>query len=156
MIHGHACTLGTVISYRHLIHLTLLLCVLVPPVTRILYTCISYTCVPVTWVIYTVIACTYRMNLFVYMLWFFTVPDTWIFLYFCYMTISCYWYRYDSPVTGHECYWYAMCETKYHVDLSHGVTSKSHISCFLFPVILFYDINKAHILLSYYLYHTLF
>ena len=76
-IHGHGCTLGNVLSYKHLIHLTLLLHVLVPPVTRIRYGCISYTCITVTWVIYTVTTYTCRMNLFVYMLW--------LFLYSCCM-----------------------------------------------------------------------
>ena len=32
----------------------------------------------------------------------------------------------------------------------------SHIYCFPFPVVLFYAINKAHVLFSYYLYHALF
>ena len=30
----------------------------------------------------------------------------------------------DILVTGHECFWYAMCGTKCHVDLSHGATSR--------------------------------
>ena len=130
-IHGHACILSTVISYRHLIHLLLLLHVLVPSVSRIRYTCISYTYVTVTRVIYIVTSCTCRMNLFLYMLW--------LFLYFCcmghcswYMDISIfllhgfsyYWYRYDTSVNGHECYWYAMCETKCHVDINHRATSR--------------------------------
>ena len=37
-----------------------------------------------------------------------------------------------------------------------GATSESHISCISFPVILYHDFNKAHVLLSYYLYHALF
>ena len=37
-----------------------------------------------------------------------------------------------------------------------GPPLESHISCITFLVILFHDINKAHVLLSYNLYHALF
>ena len=37
-----------------------------------------------------------------------------------------------------------------------GLHLESHISCFSFSFILFHDINKAHVLLSYYMYHTLY
>jgi len=33
---------------------------------------------------------------------------------------------------------------------------ESHIYCFLFPVFLFYAINRAHVLLSCYMYHALY
>ena len=59
----------------------------------------------------------------------------------------------DIPITGHVRCWYVMCETKCHVDLSHR--GRPH-SCFSFSVILFHDINKAHALLSYWMYHVLF
>jgi len=63
----------------------------------------------------------------------------------------------DISVTGHMRCWYAMCETKWHVDLSHGATSRIlHISYFSFPVMLFHAINRAHVLLSCYMYYALF
>jgi len=71
---------------------------------------------------YTCIDCLYILVAWI------TISVTWIFLYSCYMTFSCYWYWYDR----HECCWYAMWETKCHVDLSHGATSK--ISYLLFLV----------------------
>jgi len=37
-----------------------------------------------------------------------------------------------------------------------GPPLESHIYCFLFPVILFYAINRAHVLLSCYMYHALY
>ena len=61
-----------------------------------------------------------------------------------YMTVSCIPnFGYDIPVTEHVNCWYAM----------YG--AKSHISYFLCLVILFNDINIAHVLLSRYMYHTL-
>ena len=54
----------------------------------------------------------------------------------------------DILITGHVNCWYAMCGTKCHVDSNHGATSESYISCFPFPVILFYTINRVHVLLS--------
>jgi len=81
--HGHFSTLDIIISWRHLLHWTLLPHVLAPPITRIHYICISYTWITVTWVLYTVMTCTYHMNLFVYKLW--------LFLYSCCMDCySCY------------------------------------------------------------------
>ena len=31
-----------------------------------------------------------------------------------------------------------------------------HISCFLFPVIMFHAIIRAHVMLSYYMYHIMY
>ena len=52
-------------------------------------------------------------------------------MYSCYMTIFCYWNRYDTLVIEHECCWYAMCGNKCCVELSHGTTSR--IPHLLFP-----------------------
>ena len=62
----------------------------------------------------------------------------------------------DILVTGHECCWYAMCETKCHVNLNHGGHLYNSHSCFSSFIILFHDINRAHVLLAYYMYHALF
>ena len=133
----------------------------IPPDTVISYICITDTRILCTHLFLVLITLLHRF--IVYMRWlilysvaWITVPATWIFMYSYYMTISCYWYRYDIRVTWHVCCWYAMCETKCYVDLSHGVPVEPHISNFSFFVILFHDINKIHVLLSYYMYHSLF
>ena len=100
----------------------------------------------------------------------------WLFLFSCrmdhysYYMVNCYMYipvisLHDCfplliliyIVTGHECCWYVMCETKCHVDLKpRRPPLESYISSFPFPVILFHAINRAHVLLSCYMYHALF
>ena len=60
--------------------------------------------------------------------------------YSCYMIISRS--DIDIPVTGHMSCWYAMC------GIPHLL--------FLFPVIVFCAINRAHVMLSCYMYHILY
>ena len=60
----------------------------------------------------------------------------------------------DTPVTGHESCWYAIC------GIPHRLLYCSHyivpVLLFPFPVILFYAINRALVQLSCYPYHVLY
>jgi len=60
--------------------------------------------------------------------------------YSCYMIVSRYWYC--IPVTGYMSCWYAIC------GIPHLL--------FPFPVIVFGAINRAHVMLSCYMYHILY
>ena len=87
----------------------------------------------------------------------------WLFLYYCYtdhcsyymdipvffyMTISCYWYRNNIPVTGYKWCWYAMCETKCHMDLSHRASRIPPLLFFVFRYLVsWYQQSSCHIII---------
>ena len=97
LLHEHSSILDNTISYRHWLYWTLLFHVFESLITLIRYICTFGTCITVTRVLYSVITYTCHMDSPVYMLWLFyifllqwiTVLVTWIFLYSCFMTISC-------------------------------------------------------------------
>ena len=100
LIHGYANSLDTIIIVTCSVH-------------SISCSYITFTCIH--W--YTCMYCFYILVIWI------TVHSTsiivaCIFLYSCYMIVSRFFI--DILVTENECYWYAMCGTKYHVDLSHG------------------------------------
>jgi len=164
-LHKHSSTLNIAISYRHWLYCTLLFHIFVSLITLIRYTCTCSICITVTQVLYTIIICTHHMDSSVYMHWLFLysccrdhcyitwIIATWIFLYSRYMTVSHYWCWYS--ITRYECCCFVMCETKCHVDLSRRGHSKIPHLLFLFSVILFYVINRAHVHLSCNMYHAL-
>ena len=98
-----------------------------------------------------------------------------MFVYHCYMYSLAYMhvlFLYSCHM-NHRSYYMYYCCMYIHVFLLHDYfpllillfllldiwavdmcCMESHISCFLFSVILFYAINRAHILLSYYMYYT--
>ena len=90
----------------------------------------------------------YAMIVFVFLLlhviW---IIVTWVFLYSCnpITTVSQYWY------------WYILLLDMLAIDTRGVVVTISYISHLLFPfsVILFNDINIAHVQLSCYMYHAL-
>ena len=89
----------------------------------------------------------------------FSIHVIWIPVHIACIIVPCYprisvirWFPVTDigiPVTGHESCWYAIC------GLPHLLFSFPVI-LFPFPVILFYAINRAHVMLSCYMYHVLY
>jgi len=106
------------------------------------YTVISCSHITVTYVPSHACTCMYCFYLLV--IWI-TVHITCI-IVLCYPCIPVIWLfpvtAIDIPVPGHMSCWYAMC------GIPHLL--------FLFPVILFYAINRAQVLLSCHMYHALY
>jgi len=99
LIHGYIITLDTV---------TQILCTLLFHVLTSMWHifsgihAIDYFCIPIPWPLLLLYGLLLHRYSYILVTWLFPVTDI------------------DTPVTGHECCWYAMCETKCHMDLSHG------------------------------------
>ena len=96
----------------------------------------------------------------------------WLHLYFCCMEHFLYYCYMDNPVFPlHDCFplliLIFLLLDMWTVDMrcvklsvtwiqATGSPLEFHISCFPFSIILFHAINRAHVLLSCYMYHALF
>ena len=99
--------------------------------------------------------CVHALIVSVFLLQWIAVLVTWILLYSCYMTISCnpdmvlllqYMWAVDI--------WCVKLSAKW-IKATWATSRIPHLP-FLFPVILFHAINRAHVLLSCYMYHALY
>ena len=93
----------------------------------------SYICIIVTWILYTQLCHVHTpllhiftgIHVLIVIFLFcgspFLLHGLLLHVYFCKPITWLFPVTYiDILVTGHECYWCAMCRTKCHVELSHG------------------------------------
>ena len=142
----HACMVSIFLSYGSpfILHVTLTTVITYTSDTQICYTDDCYTNMlhgymdmiygytDIPW--YTCIDCLYIFLLHIFPS---CHPVTWLF-----PVTSIDILVIDILITGYECCW----------SQPREPPLESHISCISFLVILFHDINKAHVLLSYCLY----
>jgi len=143
LIHGYATPLEIVISYSRIIAMWILCTQLFHVLISLLHRFTGIHALVVSvFLLHGSLFILHELLLHGYS----CIPVTWLFFFT----------DIDIPITGHVKYWYAMCETKCHVDPAMGPPLEFHISCFPLSVILFHASNRAHVLLSCYMYHALY